>query len=257
MSSQIQNKLLHYEVQPPEGAWNKIAASLDETISTAFSEKLYQYEEEPSPIIWQNISSQLNNSVSEKAKVVPFYVRYRKPLKYSGAVAIFIFLAVLTTLLISKKTESELPSQGVTKTNTTKKDTSKSPVTSQEDNTVAQLREKNKSNHLIAKAKVSRIRQEEIQNSYSSSFESFLPQQAERNDIVSSSIPSEKYMMYSDGDGNVVRLPKKIFTAFACATEDISCKLRLQQLKEKFAASAMTADFTGLLQILKSLQENQ
>jgi hypothetical protein len=257
MSSQLQHKLLHYEVQPPEGVWNKIAASLDETISTTVSEKLYQYEEEPSPIIWQNISSQLNNSVSEKAKVIPFYVRYRRPLKYSGAVAIFIFLAVLTTLLISKKTESELPSQGIAKTNTTKKDTSKLPVTSQEDNTVARLSDKNKPNHLIAKSKVSGVRQEESQNSNSSSFESFLPQQAQRNDIVTTSISSDKYMIYSDGDGNVVRLPKKIFNAFACPTEDISCKLRLQQLKEKFAASAMTTDFTGLLQILKSLQENQ
>jgi hypothetical protein len=64
-------------------------------------------------------------------------------------------------------------------------------------------------------------------------------------------------MIYSDGDGNAVRLPKKIFSAFACPTEDIKCKQRLQQLREKFAESAMTADFTGLLQILKSLQENQ
>jgi hypothetical protein len=63
--------------------------------------------------------------------------------------------------------------------------------------------------------------------------------------------------MYSDGDGNVVRLPKKIFNAFACPTEDVMCKQKLQRLKEKFAASAMTADFTGVLQILKSLQENQ
>jgi hypothetical protein len=64
-------------------------------------------------------------------------------------------------------------------------------------------------------------------------------------------------MIYSDGDGNVVRLPKKLFNAFACPTGDISCKQRLQQLREKFAESAVTADFNGLLQILKSLQENQ
>jgi hypothetical protein len=257
MSNQLQHKLLHYEVPPPEGVWSKIAASLEENVSLTLSEKLYQYEEEPSPIIWKNISSQLDNSVSERAKVVPFYVRYRRPLKYSGAVAIFIFLAMLTSLFLSKKTESEVPPQGIESSVATKKDTSKPSETSTENNSVAHLSEKTKSEHLVARSKVSRIRQEEYQSSITSSFESFLPQQAERNEIVSSSIPSDKYMMYSDGDGNVIRLPKKIFNAFACPTDDISCKLRLQQLKEKFAQSATTADFTGLLQILKSLQENQ
>jgi hypothetical protein len=164
---------------------------------------------------------------------------------------------VLTSLFISKKTESEVPPQGIESSVATKKDTSKPSEISKENNSVAELSEKNKPEHLIARSKVSRIRQEEYQSSRVSSFESFLPQQAEKNEMVSSSISSDKYMMYSDDDGNVVRLPKKIFDVFACPTEDISCKLRLKQLKEKFAQSATTADFTGLLQILKSLQENQ
>lgn len=257
MSNQFQHKLFNYEVPPPEGAWNKIAASLDGNVSLTLAEKLYQYEEEPSSLVWQNISSQLDNSASKQAKVVPFYVRYRRPLKYSSAVAIFIFLAMITSLFISKKTESEVSPQGISNS-TLQNDTSKlSPDVSRENNSVARLSEKNKPEHLIARSKVSRIRQEEYQSSSASSFESFLPQQAEKNEIVSSSISSDKYMMYSDGDGNVVRLPKKIFNAFACPTEDIMCKQKLQQLKEKFAASAMTADFTGVLQILKSLQENQ
>lgn len=257
MSNQLQHKLLSYEVHPPEGVWNKIAASLDENISFTVSEKLFNYEEEPSRLVWQSISSQLENSIPEQAKVVPFYIRYRRPLKYSGAVAIFIFLAMMTSLFITKKTESEIPPQGISNT-TTQKDSSKpSSDISKGNSSVAQLSEKNKSEHLIARSKVSRIRQEEDQTSSASSFESFLPQQAEKNEMVSSSVPSDKYMMYSDGDGNVVRLPKKIFNAFACPTEDVICKQKLQQLKEKFAASAMTADFTGVLQILKSLQENQ
>lgn len=257
MSDQLQHILLHYEVPPPEGAWSKIAASLDENISLILSEKLYQYEEEPSPIVWQNISSQLDNSTEQKAKVIPFYVRYRRPLKYSGAVAIFVFLAVLTSLLISKKTESEVPPQGVESTVATKKDTSKFPVESKQENSFAQLNETNKTEPSITKQKVSKINDEEYQSSSSSTFESFLPQQAEKNEVVNSSIPSDKYMMYSDGDGNVVRLPKKIFSAFACPINDVVCKQHLQQLKQKFAQSAMTTDFTGLLQILKSLQENQ
>lgn len=257
MSSQLQHKLLRYEVQPPDGVWNKIAASLDENVSFTLSKKLDQYKEEPSRSVWQNISSQLDHSVFEKAKVVPFYVRYRKPLKYSGAVAIFIFLAVLTSLFVSRKTESDLPPRGIANVNTTKKNTSKPSEISKGNNTVAQSTEKNKPEHRITKSKASGVRQEELHNPAFLPFENFFPQQAERNKIISSSVSSDKYMIYSDGNGNVVRLPKKIFNAFACPADDVICKQRLRQLKEKFAASAMTTDFTGLLQILKSLQENQ
>lgn len=256
MSSQLQHKLLNYEAPPPEGVWNKITASLDENILLTLSRKLYQYEAEPSVTVWQTISSQLDNSVKQEAKVVPFHIRYRRPLKYSAAVAIFALIALVTSLFVSKKTESEVPAQGVA-SSVIKKDSTNSPVESKEENSVAQLSGTNKPEHLIARSKISSIKQDEYQSSSSSSFESFLPQQAERNEMVSSSIPSDKYMIYSDGDGNVVRLPKKIFSAFACPAEDIMCKQKLQQLKQKFAASAMTADFTGLLQILKSLQENQ
>lgn len=255
MSSQLQNKFLHYEVPPPEGVWNKIAASLHENVSLTLSEKLYQYEENPSPVAWQNIVTQLDQPGVEKTKVVPFYIRYRRPLKYSSAVAIFIFLAVLTTLLISKKTESELPAGGVVQNNLINKDSSKTPGDSEENNSSIQ-KENNKPEQTIAKSKVSKRRQEENETSFSF-IENFLPRQAERNEVVNSSIDTDKYMIYSDEDGNVVRLPKKIFSAFACPSEDMICRQKLQQLREKFAASATTPDFTGLLQILKSLQENQ
>src|SRR5690242_2547379 len=107
MSSPIQNKLLHYEVPPPAGNWEKIAASLDEVHPGSLSEKLYHFEAAPPQDIWQKINQKLSSK--NQARVIPFYVRYRRPLKYSGAVAIFIFAAVLVSLLVSKKTESELP----------------------------------------------------------------------------------------------------------------------------------------------------
>jgi hypothetical protein len=256
MSSQLQNKLLHYEVQPPEGVWNKIAASLEEDISLSLSEKLYQYKQDPQPSVWQNIVTQINRTIPEKIKVVPFYIRYGRPLKYSGAVAIFIFLAVVTSLLISKKTESELPAQSIVQNNPVKKDSAKMPTNSEENNSSTQEKENSDPELTIAKSKVSKRRKEETSTSFSF-IENLLPRQAERNEIVNSSIDANKYMIYSDEDGNVIRLPKKIFSAFACPTEDLICKQRLQQLREKFAASATTADFTGLVQILKSLQENQ
>jgi hypothetical protein len=255
MDSSIQNKLLHYEIQPPEGTWNKIAESLDEGISTTLCQKLYQYEELPLHDVWHKIAVQLEDEGSEKAKVVPFFVRYRRPLKYSGAVAIFIFFAVITSLLVSKKTESEIPAQGITNDVKTKKDTSL-VVGNSEKNTAIQPMQKRNTERTIANSKPGGIRTEDSQPSIS--FDQYLlPRQAQPNEIFNSSLSSDKYMIYSDGDGNAIRLPKKIYSAFACQTNDFVCKQRLQKLRQKFAASAVTTDFTGLLQILKSLQENQ
>ena len=256
MSSLFQNKLLQYEVQPPQGTWDKIAASLDENIPSTVSEKLYQFEESPPSAVWQKIVSQLN-TVTEKAKVVPFYTRYRKPLKYSGAIAIFIFLAVLTSLLISKKTESEMPAEGlVTKQQAVKKDTVKTPGNPNDANFVTQTPEKDNSEPSIAKPKISKTKKNQSETSIALA-EDLLPKQVQRSSMINSSLNPDNYMIYSDGDGNAVRLPKKLFSAFACPTDNTDCKQRLQKLREKFAESAMTTDFTGLLQILKSLQENQ
>jgi len=255
MDNPIQNKLLQYEIQPPEGAWSKIAESLDESISTTLSQKLYQYEEPPLNDVWHKIAVQIEDTGNEKAKVVPFFVRYRRPLKYSGAVAIFIFFAVITSLLVSKKTESEIPAQGITNDVKAKKDTS---VISGnlENNTAVQPMEKHNAERPIANSKSASIKIEDTQPSMS--YDEYLfPREAQRNEIFNGSVSSDKYMIYSDGDGNAIRLPKKIYSAFACQTNDFICKQRLQKLRQKFAASAVTTDFTGILQILKSLQENQ
>jgi hypothetical protein len=251
MSNPLQNKLLHYEVPPPPGVWNNIATALDEEFSLTVSERLYQFEAVPPAGTWKSIEETLNTPTQQTGKVVPFYTRYRRPLKYSGAVAIFAFLAVLTSLLISKKTESELPAQNVERIVT--KDSSKLPAPAE--NQTANT-EKSSEEHTIASETVSR-RREKGSTSFASRGEEYLPHRAERNEVVSSSLSPDKYMIYSDAEGNAIKLPKKIFSAFACPLEDVVCKQRLQDLREKFAASAMTADFNGVLQILKSLQENQ
>jgi hypothetical protein len=250
MSNPLQDKLLRYEVPPPEGAWNNIATALDEEFSPTVSERLYLFEAAPPVNTWKRIETMLSSTVQERGKVIPFYRRYRRPLKYSGAVAIFAFLAVLTSLLISKKTESELPAQTVQ--SKASKDTS---ISSDQKQKKAIVNETTNVEHTLAGG-VTRPKERSSKSSASLA-EEYLPHRAERNDIVSSSLSSDKYMIYSDGDGNAVRLPKKIFSAFACPIDDYACKQRLQELRERFAASAMTADFNGLLQILKSLQENQ
>jgi hypothetical protein len=148
-------------VPPPEGVWDKVVASLDKNASLTLSEKLYNYREEPSPAAWEKISTRLDQPLGKNAKVIPFYIQYRKPLKYSGAVAVFIFLAVITSLFISKKTESELPLERVVNSHTSaKKDTSKTQIDSKENNSLSQGVERSRSMPATAKANKIRTRSE-------------------------------------------------------------------------------------------------
>lgn len=260
MSNAIQNKLLHYEVPAPDGVWDRIAASLDETLSPALAEKLYQYEQLPAPSVWQNISNQLERAPAEKSRMISVFSRYRTPLRYSGAAAILIFLTVLSSLFISKKTESEVPAETVTSNTPVKEDTVRIPKNSSNsnENAVVVSRAGSKAPENLNAAATSDRRSKRAETARSISIaESYAPKRPQTQPVAASSFTADKYMIYSDGDGNAVRLPKKIFSAFACPTGDADCKQRLQMLRERFAESAVTADFTGLLEILKSLQENQ
>jgi hypothetical protein len=63
MSSGLQNKMYNYEVAPPQGVWEKIAAELDESeLSYKFSAKLQNARVTPPPHIWQTIAVTLDES---------------------------------------------------------------------------------------------------------------------------------------------------------------------------------------------------
>lgn len=227
MNNQLQNKLLNYEVMPPNEAWNKIESALADSW-TSFSGKLLQFEETPPASVWEKINQQLDAPAAEEAKVVPFLTRYRKPLQYSGAMVIFVVAAIIVSLLISKKTESESPLDKVM-------------------------------NAGKATNKIDEIKQKRNKAIYNSEFNSTSVQSIspETNEIIISSLKSDQYMIINDGNGNKIRLAKKIYASFECSINNLDCKERLKKLKRKFASCAITSDFTGVLDILKNLQENQ
>lgn len=228
MSSQLQNKLLNYEVSPSPGVWNKIAEAIYYT-SPALSKKLSSYEETPPTFVWGKISAALEKPATKATKVVPFFTRYKMPLKYSGTAAIFIVTAIVITLLASKQTKSELPIDNAA--NYSSGDTNKTDEI------------KRKKNQAIYNSKFNSASKKIISN--------------ETNEIVAGTSRSNKYVIAYDNDGNLVRLSKKIYNSFACSANNITCKERLKKLRKKFAFSAVTSDFAGVLQLLKSLQENQ
>lgn len=256
MYSDLKNKLLQYKVQPPAEIWNRISATLDENLSLVLTEKLNRFEEMPPAEVWKKIHTGLNEAAKKPTQVVHFLTRYSRPLRYSGAVAAMIVVIVLTLLLIGKKTESDLATETITPT-VVKRDTNTSTEKTSEEIITSVTMSLQRDNFEPSSSKARRTKQVYFESSFTLRPD-FLPRIADGNTMVnSSSISSDKYMIYSDGDGNAVRLPKKIFNAFLCAVDNDDCKQRLKELKEKFASAAVTSDFTGILEILKSLQENQ
>jgi hypothetical protein len=67
---------------------------------------------------------------------------------------------------------------------------------------------------------------------------------------------ADRYMIATTADGNVVRLPKKAYSDYACAAamNDYRCKQRITAIQSKMAASVAT-DFTEFMDLLKTLQE--
>ncbi len=104
MSNRLQNKLSHYEVSPPESVWNNISSSLDEEITG--TDKLYNFEEMPSPFVWNKLANHLDDDLSGN-KVIPFFKRYHKPLRFISAAAIIAVVAITVTLFVNKDALSD------------------------------------------------------------------------------------------------------------------------------------------------------
>jgi hypothetical protein len=263
MKDQIQNKLAQYEIPPPEKAWNEIADALDSGVGGQFANRLSGYEEEPAETSWQKIQFALDAANNHPATVVPFFKKYARPLKYATAVAAIAIVFLLVTILPGKKTESETQPNELVQAPA--KTISQQPVSTPQSND--EQKQDVSAMHSTSARNIShpffpfRRRADELnaESSYPSiaMLDKVTPDESFSNHDISYSVPVDRYIIYSDGDGNAVRLPKKLFDAFACASDDIPCKQKIKRLQEQAAASATKTDFTGLLDMLKKLEENQ
>ena len=90
---------------------------------------------------------------------------------------------------------------------------------------------------------------------------------SENNLVTAESKPErtvpDRYTTIENGKGKVVRLSKKVIPLFNCAGDmasfdNVSCKENIQILQHKMATSSLStsADFAGLIDMLKDLKEN-
>jgi hypothetical protein len=263
MENQIQNKLSQYELQPPKKAWNEISDALDSGAGSQFSSRLYNYQTQPTEEAWKKINTELNSAERQSATVVPFYKKYARPLKFATAVAAIAVIFLIITIIPGKKTISETPPKDLVQT----------PVktVTEQPSTTTQSEEEQKQDVSVTHSNNTRNTTHAFfpfrRRAYEVNTESTYPSIAMLDKVtpdesfsyhdISYSVPVDRYIIYSDDDGNAVRLPKKLFDAFACASDDIPCKQKIKKLQEQAAASATKTDFTGLLDMLKKLEENQ
>lgn len=232
MDNPLQNKLLHYTQEPPQRIWDAVASALDEGINP-LQDKLHDVEVAPPLTAWDKISSALDEQ--PQARVVPFYQRFRRPLHYTSAAAIIVLVAVAVTLLIGKRTESEsvtaVPGTSHSKLQQALKDAIK--LDSDEGATAAHsttLPQQHNASATTTPGKTPK-------------------KQNNKKGLT-------KYIVVNTEDGDSMRISKKVVPLVACAEANIQCREQIEKLQRRVAATAVSADFTGLLEMLHNLRDN-
>ncbi|HEX8314735.1 MAG TPA: hypothetical protein VF609_07080 [Flavisolibacter sp.] len=260
MSSDLQNKLFHFEADPPKEVWNKITGALDADAEETFPQRLFTYEEQPPANTWNNIEASLEET-EPAIKVVPI-TKFKKPLRYVAAAASIIGIIFLATTIANKKTGAGAAIGGAETTVTPPAQSSVLPMdkpklvedsTANEHTSKQQLADESiAKNNLPKKRALTFIRPQGMFRSFAFSNQS-LPQKANKEELLNYS-ELDSYMVYSDGDGNAMKLPKKLFSLVHCQDGDYTCKERIKQLQQKMASGATTTDFAGIIEILRQLQ---
>jgi hypothetical protein len=256
LSKQLQHKLLQYNAQPPAQVWDKISIELDNSKEDIFSERMVNYELTPPSFIWDKITAALDEN---ETPVVPIRNRFSRPLKYSSAAAGLIAIAILVSLLINKRSVSEVASTPDTKQNiaspVTPTITEKQPQVSFENP------DKNKSESLVYNNNIERTSTKILPLHAYSSY-SALKKRATR--VIDHSYPIEepeymnRYIIFSETPGEAFRLSKKLFDLFACSDYNKTCKENIEAIQQKMLDPSImaSADFSGVMDALQ-IMNNQ
>jgi hypothetical protein len=242
MNSDLQNKLQQFSAEPPAGAWDKIASALD--TEESFAPRLYAYEEAPPAANWQKIEQALAQPTAT-AKVVPLHRRLSRPMRYI-AVASILAIILVTITLTTERTEAGSPEAD----GRTAVPAANIPVTAGT-NTPGNG---NKAGQPISNNAAAT--EDHNQKSLAGPQAQRPASAAGKRQFSTSPINAlqSEYVTYSDGNGKVMKVSRKMETYINCKDSDWQCKQRLQELRQIMAAKAMTTDFTGILEMLQQLQ---
>jgi hypothetical protein len=218
---------------------------------------LYNYTQTPTPTVWKNIEGNLDGN-TQTAKIIPFANRFKRPLRYLAAASIIGLLAITGTLLL-KRTESGSSQAG----------TPSAPSGTAQ--TVISLPKQNKAiQNFIASAPTPAVKGPfKKKTTFKRKFLNLIPPQelltsiAVAGEFIPNKVIKEalfnnrsidNYMVYSDGTGMAMRMPKKLFPLVQCEDGDATCQKRIKFLQQKISSASMAADFGAILEMLHEVQ---
>ncbi|HVK96317.1 MAG TPA: hypothetical protein VM368_00800 [Flavisolibacter sp.] len=261
MSSDLKDKLFNYEATPPDRVWAEIDASFN---NQRLSQKLSNFEEVPNNSVWARIKDVLDQ---QTAKVVP--INRRIKFRYSVAAALLILSIGVTTLLVNNSSEKVVQISRVQRPNSSS--AMQDPVS---DPANGDVKRNDDPPQPVAytSARINTSGAKKKTNSFSTSIPDYLQPQlltlsigAPKKLLIDikekiqqfNFLPADRYMVYTDVEGNSTKVPKKLFDAVHCANHDVACKQHLEQLQAQAAKASLSVDFTGFLEMVKQVQENQ
>lgn len=276
MSSGVQHKLLTYEVTPPPGVWNKIAAELDESeIDHAFPSALYAAEVTPPVGIWNKIQITLN---ADKEKAIQKQGRSLPLLRYAAAAIITGFIAWGGIQLLNKKSVNKDIAANKTAPATKEDIDSTSPALPDEmiattRTPAATIDIDEARNDAALEASKKTFARLDISSgntrlrNIAATYRFALPGSTDEYPGINaqaeacSSDNTDRYIMIMNPDGKIVRISKKLSHLVCCVSaeeEDKDCKEQMGKWRNKIVASSAghnTGNFLDLLSLVSSLQD--
>ena len=261
MSSNWQHKLKEYSPAPPPAAWDSIAERL-EAQEAQFPQKLHQFEATPPAAAWANIENRLPGATG--APVVPLQARV---LRYAAAAVVLLALAGIAFWAtprnenaVAAHTAAPQPQSSTPAAPPAKREIKHFNVPPQSEPERPATAAPQRSSLQYAAAAASRRlppKRTQANLPLEPAFATELDVVPETQTLINTE-RANRYMVATLEEGEAVRLPKKVYSAFACPDEDPAaqaCERQLAQLQQKISAS-FTTDFAHFLDLLKNLQEN-
>jgi len=284
MSHNWNDRIKNTEVNPPANGWNKIAASLDDSLNgLKFPLALYNLEKTPPADAWDNIEATLDEV---KAPVIPLKRHFVIPLflKYVIAASLIGVIAFAAIKFFnnddSVKIDTAIENNSRKSADTIKKADQPATVKTQPAPTVTdsdeQALERSKQTYARLEVPVNRYSSKikrslyrspvQLANVYSeSSFVKMTELQYSHRAAVNDSPDAEadRYLMYKNSEGQFIRLSKKLSNLFCCVSgeeQDNNCTDQLKKWREKLAASSFVPspdNFMDILDLVNSLDDNR
>lgn len=274
MSNRVQNKMLPYEVTPPSGVWNKIAAELDESeLEHAFPSTLYTAEVNPPLSTWNKIQMTLRGEHEEA-----FKNQKRLWLRYAAAAVVIGLVTWGGVQLMDTKSANKEVAE-IRTTPAVQEDIDLSPDTSptnqisktsvaastvdpEEARNDAAL-EASKKTFAKLELPVNNSRLRNIASSYRFALGGETDAYAEitYQTEACSSDNTDRYIMIMKPEGNIVRISKKFSHLVCCVSaenEDKDCKDQMTKWRQKIACSPTghsSGSFFDILSLVDSLQD--